>query len=32
MGLTEAAVAAVTQWEFEPAKDASGKPVECSSP
>jgi len=28
MGLTEAAIAAVSQWEFEPARLADGRPVE----
>lgn len=28
MGLTEAAIGAVAQWEFEPARDASGQAVE----
>ena len=28
MGLTEAAIAAVSQWEYEPARDSDGRPVE----
>jgi hypothetical protein len=28
MGLTDAAIAAVSQWEFEPARFGSGPPVE----
>lgn len=29
MGLTDAAIAAVAQWEFEPAREASGQAVEA---
>lgn len=28
MGLTQAAMNAVTQWRYEPTRTASGKPVE----
>jgi TonB family protein len=28
LGLTDAAIAAVSQWEFEPARDGAGQPIE----